>query len=378
MTQPIGVAIIGSGLFVKAEHLVSPLPKPAPSSCHLVRKKANARHNQPAVLGNARLDLKALYSRSLKSAQETAGQIKDAPQPALYAEDSPGSTYADLLRREDVQAVIVALPIVSQPAYVRAALAAGKHVLAEKPIAADVATAQDLIAFHESLALAPGRPILAVAENVRFAPRLLYAAGQAGALGRVTHFSVRVAGLTGPDNKYYGTSWRARPAHQGGFLLDGGVHHAAATRLFLRGEGDAPAAVRAYTGLTRGHLAPMDTVTALVRTESGAVGTYCHSAGTLASAFEWEVACERGAVRSDGDLVTVTGEDGTKVETRFERTSGVREEVDAWAGSILDGGGEAAPMQSAREALADLEFLEAMFASGAEGGEERRLVLQRW
>ncbi|KID62604.1 NAD-binding Rossmann fold oxidoreductase family protein, partial [Metarhizium hybridum] len=204
MTQPIGVAIIGSGLFVKAEHL-------------------------PAVLGNARLDLKALYSRSLKSAQETAGQIKDAPQPALYAEDAPGSTYADLLRREDVQAVIVALPIVSQPA-----------------------------------------------------------------------------------------------------------------------------------------------------TESGAVGTYCHSAGTLASAFEWDVACERGAVRSDGDLVTVTGEDGAKVETRFERTSGVREEVDAWAGSILDGGGEAAPMQSAREALADLEFLEAMFASGAEGGEERRLVLQRW
>ncbi|QLI74080.1 uncharacterized protein G6M90_00g112250 [Metarhizium brunneum] len=355
MTQSIGVAIIGSGLFVKAEHL-------------------------PAVLGNARLDLKALYSRSLKSAQETAGQIKDAPQPALYAEDSPGSKYADLLRREDVQAVIVALPIVSQPAYVRAALAAGKHVLAEKPIAADVATAQDLIAFHESLAPgdAGGRPILAVAENVRFAPRLLYAAGQARALGRVTHFSVRVAGLTGPDNKYYGTSWRARPAHQGGFLLDGGVHHAAATRLFLRGEGDAPAAVRAYTGLTRGHLAPMDTVTALVRTESGAVGTYCHSAGTLASAFEWEVACERGAVRSDGDLVTVTGEDGAKAETRFERTSGVREEVDAWAGSILDGGGVAAPMQSAREALADLEFLEAMFASGAEGGEERRLVLQRW
>ncbi|KFG77813.1 NAD-binding Rossmann fold oxidoreductase family protein, partial [Metarhizium anisopliae] len=137
MTQPIGVAIIGSGLFVKAEHL-------------------------PAVLGNARLDLKALYSRSLKSAQETAGQIKDAPQPALYAEDAPGSTYADLLRREDVQAVIVALPIVSQPAYVRAALAAGKHVLAEKPIAADVATAQDLIAFHESLAPRgdAGRPIL--------------------------------------------------------------------------------------------------------------------------------------------------------------------------------------------------------------------------
>lgn len=32
MTQPIGVAIIGSGLFVKAEHLVSPLPKPTPSS----------------------------------------------------------------------------------------------------------------------------------------------------------------------------------------------------------------------------------------------------------------------------------------------------------------------------------------------------------
>ncbi|KAG8414464.1 hypothetical protein J3459_014725 [Metarhizium acridum] len=236
MTQPIGVAIIGSGLFVKAEHL-------------------------PAVLGNAKLDLKALYSRSLKSARETASQIKDAPRPDLYSDDAPGSNYADLLRRQDVRAVIVALPIASQPSYVQAALAAGKHVLAEKPIAKDVATAQALISFHDSLPGGGGdggKPILAVAENFRFVPRLLHAAGQARALGRVTHFSVRVAGLVRPDNKYYGTSWRASPAYQGGFLLDGGVHHAAATRLFLRGEGDAPASVRAFTALTRSHLAPID------------------------------------------------------------------------------------------------------------------------
>ncbi|EFY89501.1 oxidoreductase family, NAD-binding Rossmann fold protein [Metarhizium acridum CQMa 102] len=356
MTQPIGVAIIGSGLFVKAEHL-------------------------PAVLGNAKLDLKALYSRSLKSARETASQIKDAPRPDLYSDDAPGSNYADLLRRQDVRAVIVALPIASQPSYVQAALAAGKHVLAEKPIAKDVATAQALISFHDSLPGGGGdggKPILAVAENFRLVPRLLHAAGQARALGRVTHFSVRVAGLVRPDNKYYGTSWRASPAYQGGFLLDGGVHHAAATRLFLRGEGDAPASVRAFTALTRSHLAPIDTVTAIVRTESGATGTYFHSAGSLMSAFEWEVACERGVVRSDGDVVTVTGEDGSKAETRFERTSGVREEVDAWAGSILDGRGVVVPLQSAREALADLEFLENMFASGAEDGEERRYVLQKW
>jgi predicted dehydrogenase len=332
------------------------------------------------VLGNEKLALKALYSRSLKSAQETASQIENAPSPDLYSADSDGKKYADLLQRDDIQALIIALPIVSQPAYIEAALTAGKHVLAEKPIAKDIATAQALIAFYNNLpspASGAPKPIFAIAENFRFIPRFAYAAEQAHALGRITHFSVKVMGLMKDENKYYKTSWRTKPDYQGGFLLDGGVHHAAATRLFLRGQGNAAVSVRAFTNLTCAHLPPIDTVTAIVKTESGATGTYYHSAGSLMDSFEWEVACERGSVKSVGDVVTVVKDGAVKVEKTFEKTSGVREEVDAWAGSIREGKGVVVPLQSPEEALGDLEFLERMFGSGDVGGEERRYELQK-
>lgn len=94
----IGLAIIGSGIFVCDEHL------PAVKACSL-------------------LTLKAIYSRSLKSAKALETNVD------LYSDDSgSGKTYHDLLLRDDIHAVIIALPIMSQPEYIEAALAAGKHV----------------------------------------------------------------------------------------------------------------------------------------------------------------------------------------------------------------------------------------------------------
>lgn len=91
------------------------------------------------------LALKAVYSRSLKSAQVLKANVD------LYSDDAgAGKTYHDLLLREDIQAVIIALPILSQPEYIEAALAAGKHVLSEKPIAGDLKRAENLIKYYKS------------------------------------------------------------------------------------------------------------------------------------------------------------------------------------------------------------------------------------
>jgi len=115
----IGVAIIGSGIFVKEQHL-------------------------PAVQASPDLELKALYSRSLTSAKSVASSLSDEN---LYSDDSKQSL-SDLLARDDIRAVIIALPIPAQPAYIKQALTAGKHVLAEKPVAKDVATARELIQWY--------------------------------------------------------------------------------------------------------------------------------------------------------------------------------------------------------------------------------------
>lgn len=61
---------------------------------------------QPAVKEAPTLSLKAIYSRSLESAQGLSAGLENVD---LYSDDSgPGKTYADLLKREDIGAVILA------------------------------------------------------------------------------------------------------------------------------------------------------------------------------------------------------------------------------------------------------------------------------
>lgn len=75
-----GIALVGSGIFAKEEHL-------------------------PAIRSTQLLVLKAVYSRSLKSAKSLSENLSDVD---LYSEDSEGKTYEDLLKRDDIKGVIIA------------------------------------------------------------------------------------------------------------------------------------------------------------------------------------------------------------------------------------------------------------------------------
>lgn len=121
----------------------------------------------------------------------------------LYSDDSGvGKTYHDLLLRDDIDAVILALPITKQPEYIEAALTAGKHVLSEKPIAADIKRAQHLIQYYKSDKV-KGNATWAVAENFRFLDSFLYARQEIEKLGRVLGFRVKVFGNVKVADKYY-------------------------------------------------------------------------------------------------------------------------------------------------------------------------------
>jgi predicted dehydrogenase len=105
---------------------------------------------QPAVQASKDLILRAIYSRSLKSAESVVGNAKDV---TLYSNDSgEGKGLDDLLERSDIKAVIIALPIKNQPEYIKKCLLAGKHVLSEKPVAENVKDAKELIKwYHEEI-----------------------------------------------------------------------------------------------------------------------------------------------------------------------------------------------------------------------------------
>lgn len=76
---------------------------------------------------------------------------------------------------------MICLPILAQPDIIKKALSAGKHVLSEKPIAKDVATAKALIDWYRTLSTP--RPVWAVAENFRYIEALQYAAGKVKEVG---------------------------------------------------------------------------------------------------------------------------------------------------------------------------------------------------
>ncbi|MFI9721096.1 Gfo/Idh/MocA family protein [Streptomyces sp. NPDC052396] len=109
------------------------------------------RRMLPAMAAGAGTEVRAVASRDLATAEATA-----APYGATAVRG-----YAELLEREDVDAVYVPLPAALHAEWVERALLAGKHVLAEKPLTTELARTEELVA----LAAERG---LVLRENVMF------------------------------------------------------------------------------------------------------------------------------------------------------------------------------------------------------------------
>jgi glucose-fructose oxidoreductase len=126
----------------------------------------------------------------------------------------------------------------------------------------------------------------------------------------------------------------------------------------------------AQSQLQEPSLPPVDTVDAVLKTESGATGVLSLSWGSAFKDQIFEFSCEKGVVTLNFDDVTVNG---TKHHIEFDG-AGVAPEVADFANSIVNG--KAASKQSPEEALADLEILEQMLRSGEKDGERVQLHLQ--
>jgi predicted dehydrogenase len=156
---------------------------------------------QPAVEGSKDLTLKAVYSRSFKSARTLE---VDESQVDIYSDDSgPGKSLDDLLARSDIKAVIIALPIKNQPEYIRKVLLKGKHVLSEKPVTENVKEGAEMIKWYHS-EIEPKGVTWSVAENVRYTSSFEHAAEAAKGKGRQLTFRVRMQTLV-EGGKYFET-----------------------------------------------------------------------------------------------------------------------------------------------------------------------------
>lgn len=130
----------------------------------------------------------------------------------------------ELLRRDDVSAVLVASPPSMHFDHAVAALQAGRHVIVEKPMTLDYPTARRLAEEAERR----GR-VISVFHNRRWDVDFLTlsAAVAAGTFGRVINVESRLgqwASCVGPAAREYRPNWRNEKSFGGGGLFDWGSH----------------------------------------------------------------------------------------------------------------------------------------------------------
>jgi predicted dehydrogenase len=143
--------------------------------------------------------------------------------------------YADydaLLARDDVEAVVILLPIPLLYETARAALQSGKHVLCEKPPGRDLEEGRAFLKLEQEF---PQQKLL-VAENFFYRDELRLGRSllDEGAIGQIGFMAWRQAGQYVPrEGTFSSTPWRQQPQYRGGPHLDGGVHMIAQLRLLL-------------------------------------------------------------------------------------------------------------------------------------------------
>ncbi|KAJ3039603.1 hypothetical protein HDV00_012060 [Rhizophlyctis rosea] len=378
LSFPINIALLGAGIFAKEAHL-------------------------PVIISNPGVfRLVAVYSKSEASAQNVVSLIPQGhphPKPQVYHDAAPTNNLDALLVHSEIKAVIVALPILIQPKVITSALAAGKHVLSEKPQAPAVADGLALLQAYE-VYQSKGL-IWQVAENyravgaTRHGQRVvkdLIAASGAGSAVRA--FDLRTYFYNTAENKYCKTEWRANAQFQGGYILDGGVHFIALLRAVTGLEADK---VTAFTRLTEPHLAPVDSVSAAIKMRNGALGTWvCYFCAPQKGAqIELSVTVSAGATGPGGMVTVGLGNDeqgrngwvvvenypGREPRMTFHENGGVAEEILGWARDLAGLEHTAALpgitaqskvvepfINTPQEALADVALIEAVLTSGQKDG----------
>ena len=323
MSEPIRIAIIGTGLIVTGKHW------PA-----LQRLKRDFR-------------VIALVNRTPAKAIDLAETIHIATRvrPPVY------SDYREMLAREQPDAVSLALPTLLNPEVTQASLAAGCHVIAEKPVAASLADGQPMLDWPERY----GR-ILMIAENYRYKASYQRAAAliAAGAIGKPQVARWSLYASMGTDNPYYHTAWRQQPAHPGGYLSDGGVHHMAVLRMLL---GEAESVV-AQSAALRPDLPPLDTLSATVRFAGDVLCSYAVTYANPGPETALQVAGTEGALLVWSDRVELW-QRGKPLKTWAEPSAedGLVAMYEDFARAVRSG---QPPVSTAAEGLADLRLIVAM------------------
>jgi predicted dehydrogenase len=288
-TRSVSLGIVGTGLAVKKLHWPALVQMP-----ERFKIAAFANHTRP-------------------KAEEFA-------KMAGLSMDNYHANYEELVRRDDVEAVLISLPIPLLYPATLACLEAGKHVICEKPAGSNLDQGREFLALTAQF---PDLKVL-VAENFFYRDDLRLARSllDDGVIGRLHLVTSRViTQLIPTPDQFSSTPWRQAPRYRGGPHLDAGVHHIAQLRM-LAGDVQSLHAFIQYANPTMG--GPSD-LTLNLHFVNDAVGSYV--AGYLpgpspAECNDVRLYGSEGVMKITRNDVQVTRGDGATVAYDVENADG--------------------------------------------------------
>ena len=197
--------------------------------------------------------------------------ISKARQAASHAglgNDKAFDSYQKMLNTVDVEAVDILVPIDQTFEVTKDVIAHNKHIIVEKPVAATVTGAKELIKLGKKLKIL-------VAENYRYDEenRIIKNLIDERAIGNVAYFidnNVQEFQKKMHGSDFASTEWRQHPDFRGGIFLDGAVHHIARHR-FLFGDVES---IYATGRSTSADFSPYACINAMLRFKDQITGHY--------------------------------------------------------------------------------------------------------
>ncbi len=234
-----------------------------------------------AVIGTGmaweRLHLPAI--KELSDKYEVVAMANPTREKLIQAADKIGlghehiyQDYEEMLQREEMDVVNIAVPISMNYKVSEDVARAGKHIICEKPLAPDLKQGMKFLQIPEKYAVK-----VMIAENYRYSEEnnmILNMISQ-GKIGDVIYF-IRNNVTNFPEemkqNTFAAKEWRQHPDYRGGAFLDAAVHDLAALR-YIFGEVDQ---VSAFGKPQTEDFNPYVSVNASLQFKSGVIGHFVY------------------------------------------------------------------------------------------------------
>lgn len=247
-------------------------------SCGLIGAGRIAKIHSSSIAEISNAKLVAVADLALDRAKETAEDHK----ADVYKD------YKELLKRKDIDAVIIAVPTHAHRAVTVDAAEAGKHVYCEKPIALTLREADEMIE-----ATRKAEVKIMIGEQVRFLFSRVKKLLDKGVLGDIN--IIRSYLLSWPPS-----DWMCDPKKGGGMIIDTSVHNADLIRWLTGSEVEKVyAESRAFMIDRCKEMMTEDNAIYLLKMKNGVIGeVYSSWTGKGAGGFSLEIFGTKGVMFS--------------------------------------------------------------------------------